>query len=86
MWVSFKYLVIPAVMVLPFITAAQSNFSLLEASKSLPHLYGKKDNASYLCVIAGDRLYSIGGLRRVIFQRLVFIYLAKWVRCMATTD
>ena len=57
---SFKYLVIPAVMVLPFIAAAQSNFSLLEASKCLPHLYGKKDNASYLCVTAGDRLYSIG--------------------------
>jgi hypothetical protein len=60
MWVSFKYLVIPAVMVLPFITVAQSNFSLLEASKCLPHLYGKKDNASYLCMTAGDRLYSIG--------------------------
>ena len=45
---------------LPFIAAAQSGFSLLEASRSLPHLYGKKDNTGYLCVTAGDRLYSIG--------------------------
>jgi hypothetical protein len=45
---------------LPFITAAQSGFSLLEASRSLPHLYGKKDNAAYLCVTAGDRMYAIG--------------------------
>jgi Bacterial alpha-L-rhamnosidase 6 hairpin glycosidase domain len=47
-------------MTLPFIAEAQSVFSLLEASRSLPHLYGKKDNAGYLCVTAGDRLYSIG--------------------------
>jgi hypothetical protein len=45
---------------LPFFTRAQSVFSLGEASKSLPHLNGKKENASYLCVTAGDRLYSIG--------------------------
>ena len=45
---------------LPFITTAQSGFSLLEASKSLPRLYGKNDNSGYLCVTAGDRLYSIG--------------------------
>jgi hypothetical protein len=43
-------------MTLSFIAAAQSGFSLLEASRSLPHLYGKKDNANYLCVTAGDRL------------------------------
>src|SRR5579864_4661890 len=46
--------------ILPFIAVGQSGFSLLEASKSLPHLYGQKDNAGYLCVTAGDRLYSIG--------------------------
>src|SRR5450755_3836344 len=45
---------------LPFFTRAQSVFSLGEASKSLPHLNGKKENANYLCVTAGDRLYSIG--------------------------
>ena len=45
---------------LPFLCRAQSFFSLAEASKSLPHLYGKKENAGYLCVTAGDRLYSIG--------------------------
>ena len=45
---------------LPFITVAQSGFSLLEAGRNLPHLYGKQDNTSYLCVTAGDRLYSIG--------------------------
>src|SRR5664279_435770 len=45
---------------LPFFTRAQSLFSLAESSKSLPHLYGRKENASYLCVTAGDRLYSIG--------------------------
>jgi glycogen debranching enzyme len=45
---------------LPFMTAAQPSFSLLEAGRSLPHLYGKKDNAGYLCVTAGDRLYAIG--------------------------
>jgi Bacterial alpha-L-rhamnosidase 6 hairpin glycosidase domain len=60
MWNSFKYLAIPVVMALPFISASQSNFSLLEASKGLPHLYGKKENAGYLYVTAGDRLYSIG--------------------------
>ncbi len=45
---------------LPFITVAQSGFSLLEAGRNLPHLYGKQNNTSYLCVTAGDRLYSIG--------------------------
>ena len=45
---------------LPFITTAQPGFSLLEGSRSLPYLYGKKDDGSYLCVTAGDRLYSIG--------------------------
>ena len=49
-----------AMITLPFITTAQSGFSLLEASRSLPHLYGKKDKAGYLCVTAGDRLYAIG--------------------------
>ncbi len=47
-------------MSLPFIGTAQSAFSLQEASNRLPHLYGKKENAHYLCVTAGDGLYSIG--------------------------
>ncbi len=45
---------------LPFATFAQSGFSLLEAGRNLPRLYGQKDNADYLCVTAGDRLYAIG--------------------------
>ena len=45
---------------LPFTSMAQSGFSLLDRSKGLPHLYGKKDNTGYLCVTAGDRIYSIG--------------------------
>jgi hypothetical protein len=55
-----SYFLVSCMIALPFITAAQPDFSLGEASKSLPHLYGKKENASYLCVTAGDRLYSIG--------------------------
>src|SRR5579872_5674027 len=45
---------------LPYIIMAQPRFSLLDASINQPHLYGKMENASYLCVTAGDRLYSIG--------------------------
>jgi hypothetical protein len=47
-------------MSLPFLSAAQSYFSLQEADKGLARLYGKKENAGYLYVTAGDRLYSIG--------------------------
>jgi hypothetical protein len=45
---------------LPFIILAQPRFSLLGACNNLPHLYGKTENAGYLCVTAGDRIYSIG--------------------------
>ncbi|MEJ7678215.1 MAG: hypothetical protein WKG06_10215 [Segetibacter sp.] len=38
----------------------QPLFSLFKASKGLPHLYGKKNNTSYLYTTAGDRLYAIG--------------------------
>ena len=55
-----RSLLVFVMIALPFITVAQSGFSLLEASRNLPHLDGKKDNTSYLCVTAGDRLYSIG--------------------------
>src|SRR5450432_4908964 len=55
-----RYFLVSCLMALPFIMAAQPDFSLVEASKSLPQLRGKKENASYLCVTAGDRLYSIG--------------------------
>ena len=35
-------------------------FQLYEASKSLPHILGKTQNAEYLYVTAGNRLYCIG--------------------------
>src|SRR5450432_2240732 len=55
-----RYFLVSCLMALPFIMAAQPDFSLVEASKSLPQLRGKKENANYLCVTAGDRLYAIG--------------------------
>ena len=48
------------IMALPFTAFSQAKFSLQEASDHLPKLYGKKENVRYLCVTAGDRLYSIG--------------------------
>ncbi|GAC1426419.1 MAG: hypothetical protein NVSMB67_29200 [Flavisolibacter sp.] len=45
---------------LSFAAISQSTFSLQNASKGLPHLYGKKENAHYLYATAGDRIYSIG--------------------------
>jgi hypothetical protein len=47
-------------MALPFAAVSQVKFSLREASDHLPGLYGKKEDARYLCVTAGNRLYSIG--------------------------
>jgi hypothetical protein len=56
----YRYCVVAAIMSLPSTGTPQSAFSLKEVSNRLPHLYGKKENARYLCVTAGDRLYSIG--------------------------
>src|ERR1017187_8836421 len=56
----YRYCVAVVIMTIPFIGTSQAIFSLQEASNGLPHLYGKKENAHYLCVTAGDRLYSIG--------------------------
>jgi hypothetical protein len=39
---------------------AQPKFSLFEAGRDLPHLYGRKENAHYLYGTTGDRLYCIG--------------------------
>ena len=53
-------------MVLPMllfynISIAQAvKFQLYEASNSLPHILGKQQNAEYLYVTAGNRLYCIG--------------------------
>jgi len=55
-----RNLLVLVMIALPIMTVGQSGFSLLEAGRSLPHLYGRKDNAGYLCVTAGDRLYAIG--------------------------
>ncbi|HEX3080478.1 MAG TPA: hypothetical protein VHQ04_08450, partial [Puia sp.] len=55
-----RNLLVLIIIALPMMTVGQSGFSLLEAGRSLPHLYGRKDNAGYLCVTAGDRLYAIG--------------------------
>jgi glycogen debranching enzyme len=52
--------VLAIIIILPFTATSQAIFSLRKASNRLPHLYGKKENANYLCVTAGDRLYSIG--------------------------
>jgi hypothetical protein len=57
---SLKCILVSAVLTAPYILAAQSGFSLLEADRKLSRLYGKKENSGYLCVTAGDRLYSIG--------------------------
>ena len=56
-----KYWLAGAIMALSFTALSQAKFSLQEACIHLPRLYGKKENARYLCVTAGDRLYSIGG-------------------------
>ena len=40
--------------------AQSSKFNLNEASYGLPHIYGKPENADYLYVTAGNRLYCIG--------------------------
>jgi hypothetical protein len=56
----YRWMLASAMIAQAFIASAQSDFSLLEASKRLPHLYGKTENAGYLCVTAGDRLYAIG--------------------------
>ena len=42
--------------------SAQKNslFELYEASSGLPHIFGKQQNAEYLYVTAGSRLYCIG--------------------------
>ncbi len=56
----YRYCMLAAIMAFPFTGIAQSAFSLKEASSPLPHLYGKKENAHYLYVTAGDRLYFIG--------------------------
>ena len=43
------------------ILLAQVNkFNLNEASRSLPHIFGVLQNAEYLYVTAGNRLYCIG--------------------------
>lgn len=42
------------------LTAQKKNFSLSEASASLPHIYGKPENSDYLYSTAGNRLYCIG--------------------------
>jgi glycogen debranching enzyme len=55
-----KYCLAAIIMALPFTGLSQPKFSLQAASNHLPRLYGKKENARYLCVTAGDRLYSIG--------------------------
>lgn len=57
---NYWYFVVAVIMALPSIGTSQTVFSLQEESNRLPHLYGKKENANYLCVTAGDRLYSIG--------------------------
>lgn len=55
-----RYCLAVLIMAIPFTALPQSKFSLQQASSRLPHLFGKKDNARYLCVTAGDRLYAIG--------------------------
>lgn len=42
------------------LTAQAKKFSINEASFGLPHIFGKSENAEYLYVTAGDRLYCIG--------------------------
>lgn len=42
------------------ITAQEKELNLYEASNCLPHIHGKSENADYLYVTAGDRLYCIG--------------------------
>ncbi|HAH25549.1 MAG TPA: hypothetical protein DCL77_17625 [Prolixibacteraceae bacterium] len=37
-----------------------TKFQLYEASKNLPHIFGKPQNSNYLYVTAGNRLYCIG--------------------------
>ena len=54
------HFLIGALVAFPVLCIAQSLFSLNDASKSLNHLYGKKNNADYLYTTAGDRLYAIG--------------------------
>jgi glycogen debranching enzyme len=56
----YRYCVAAVIMTMPLKGISQTIFSLQEAINPLPHLYGKKENAHYLCVTAGDRLYSIG--------------------------
>ena len=55
-----KYCLAMFIVALPFTALSQAKFSLQQACNHLPMLYGKKENARYLCVTAGDRLYSIG--------------------------
>lgn len=40
--------------------AQVNNFQLNEATRRLPHIFGKQQNAEYLYVTAGNRLYCIG--------------------------
>ena len=40
--------------------AQAKKFNLNEASQNLPHIFGMKQNAEYLYVTAGNRLYCIG--------------------------
>ena len=55
-----KYCLAAVIIAFPFTIFSQAIFSLQNASDNLPRLYGKKENVRYLCVTAGDRLYSIG--------------------------
>ncbi len=55
-----KYCLAAIIIAFPFTIFSQAMFSLQKASHNLPRLNGKKENAHYLCVTAGDRLYAIG--------------------------
>ena len=48
------------IMIIRTLTAQTKEFNLYEASFGLPHIYGKAENAEYLYVTAGSRLYCIG--------------------------
>ncbi|MEO6870333.1 MAG: hypothetical protein ABI168_11850 [Ginsengibacter sp.] len=56
----YLHFLIGALIVFPVFCIAQPLFSLNNASNSLDHLYGKKNNSDYLYTTAGDKLYAIG--------------------------
>lgn len=53
-------LIVYLILFIGCLSAQAKEFNLYEASRSLPHIYGKAENAHYLYVTAGNRLYCIG--------------------------